>query len=373
MAVACARIIEWIERFAPKSLAEDWDSIGLQVGDPSATVEKVYVALDVDEDVVQASVEQNCQMIVSHHPLIFKPISSLRWDLPQGRLLRSIIDQRLNIYAAHTNLDTAPGGVNDVFAAKLGLQDVQPLYEDKREELVKIAVFVPAEQEGAVRQAMGYAGAGHIGNYAHCTFRTPGQGTFLPLEGTNPYIGKVGKLEEVPEVRLETIVPKKGLNRVLKAMLKAHPYEEVAYDLYPLLNQGPVNGLGRIGRLPEAVTIEELANRIKKSLGIDHLRWVGRDKHKRVQKIALCGGSGASAISKAHFKGAQAYLTGDIKYHEAQSALSLGLDIFDAGHFATEQPVVAELALRLQETAKGEKADVTFLFHRENQDPIAYL
>ncbi|MZP28874.1 Nif3-like dinuclear metal center hexameric protein [Heliobacterium undosum] len=373
MAIACARIIEWIERLAPKGLAEDWDNVGLQLGDPSRPVERIYVALDVDEKVVQAAAEQGCQMILSHHPLLFKPIRTLRWDQPQGRLLKAIIDHDLQVYAAHTNLDSARGGVNDILAQRLGLEAAEPLFDDKQEELVKIVVFVPVEHEAAVRQAMGEAGAGHIGNYSHCSFRSAGRGTFLPLEGTNPFIGAKGVLEEVEELRLETIVPKKALNRVIKAMLKAHPYEEVAYDLYPLLNTGEKTGLGRIGRLRQPVTIEALADRIKQSLAITRVRWTGADKGRLIEKIAVCGGSGASVIARAHFKGAQVLVTGDMKYHEAQSAQSLGLDVLDAGHFATERPVLEVLAAYIKETASREKAAIQVIVHGESQDPFADL
>ncbi|MBM7865530.1 Nif3-like dinuclear metal center hexameric protein [Heliobacterium gestii] len=373
MAVACARVIEWIEGLAPKRLAEDWDNVGLQVGDPAHPVEKIYVALDVDERVVQSAAEQGCQMIVSHHPLFFKPMKTIRYDQPQGRLIRAIVKANLQVYSAHTNLDSARGGVNDILAQRLGLEAIEPLFDDKQEELVKIVVFVPANHEAVVRRAMGDAGAGHIGNYSHCAFGSAGRGTFLPLAGTTPFIGVQGVLEEVEEVRLETIVSQKGLNRVLKAMLKAHPYEEAAYDLYPLLNRGDKTGLGRVGRLPAPEPLEAVAERIKTKLHVARVRWTGADKGRMVEKIAVCGGSGASAIARAQFKGAQVLVTGDIKYHEAQTAELLGIDLIDAGHFATERPVLEALAAYLEERAAKEKTTVQVIVHPQSQDPFTDL
>ncbi|MDD2422039.1 MAG: Nif3-like dinuclear metal center hexameric protein [Heliobacteriaceae bacterium] len=373
MAVVCSQIIGWLERLAPKHLAAEWDAIGLQAGDPGALVTGVYLALDVDPGVVEAAVEKGCQLIVTHHPLIFKPLKALRWDLPAGWLLRRLAVAGLQVYAAHTNLDVAGGGVNDALAARLGLTGVVPLGGDQGAELVKIAVFVPADHEAVVRRALGEAGAGHIGNYAHCTFRTSGTGAFLPLDGAEPFIGRVGEVAEVAEVRVETVVTRQDLSRVLKAMLKAHPYEEVAYDLYPLLNRGVAVGLGRIGHLPEPLTVGAWAERVKTVLSVPAVRWVGRDRQRLVRKVAVCGGTGAGLLAKAKFQGADLLITGDLKYHEAQTAQNLGLDVIDPGHFATERPVLAELARYLEDRAAGEKVDLTVWVHGESQDPFTFV
>ncbi|QGG47793.1 Nif3-like dinuclear metal center hexameric protein [Heliorestis convoluta] len=373
MALACGRIIEWIERIAPQALAEHWDQVGLQVGHSATEVKKVYLALDLDEAVLEQALEKECQMIVLHHPFIFKPLHHLRWDTLQGRLIKKVIENNLQIYVAHTNLDIARGGVNDVLAEKLGLENVEPLYENKKEELVKIAYFVPLEDEKKVRQAIGDAGAGHIGQYSHCTFRTEGTGTFLPLQGANPHIGAVGTIEEVKEMRVETIVPQKKLKAVLKALFKAHPYEEVAYDIYPLQNEGEKNGLGRIGLLATPLAIKDFAEEVKQKLNLTSLRWVGLDVERKVKKIALCGGSGGSTIGHARYRGADLLLTGDIKYHEGQEALALGIDLFDAGHFATEKPAMDRLAQYLQDKAKEEKRNLEFFVHEPNQDPLRLL
>ncbi|KAB2954576.1 Nif3-like dinuclear metal center hexameric protein [Heliorestis acidaminivorans] len=373
MALACGRIIEWIENIAPTRLAEHWDQIGLQIGYGGTEVRNVYLALDLDEQVIDEALAKDCQMIILHHPLIFKPLANLRWDNQQGRMIKRIVENDLQIYVAHTNLDIAQGGVNDVLATKVGLEKIEPLYEDKKDELVKIVVFVPLEDEEKVRQAMGDAGAGHIGQYSHCTFRTEGTGTFLPLDGANPHIGKVGSPEEVQEARLETIVSQRKLKRVLKALFKAHPYEEVAYDLYPLLNESKANGLGRIGYLAEPLSVQDFAEQVKKNLNITSLRWVGKDKNRKIQKVAVCGGSGGSTIGHARYKGADLLITGDLKYHDGQEALSLGMDLFDAGHFATENPAMAQLAEELREKAKTEKRKIQFFVHQKNQDPMCLL
>ncbi|MCW2278661.1 Nif3-like dinuclear metal center hexameric protein [Heliophilum fasciatum] len=372
MAVACAQIIQWIEQLAPKRLAEDWDAIGLQVGSPAAAIDGVYVALDLDQQVIDGALAAGCQLIVTHHPFLFKPLKALRWDQPQGALIRTLVAEQLQVYAAHTNLDSATGGVNDVLAETLGLQEVRPLADDRAEELMKIVVFVPLAQEAMVRKAMGDAGAGQLGDYSHCTFRTEGLGSFLPLPGAQPFIGQTGVMEEVQECRVEAIVRKSQLSRVLKAMLKAHPYEEVAYDVYGLVNRGPAQGLGRYGWLAQSMTVEDLVDLVKSRLSIPALRWIGRDRQRIVRKIALCGGSGMSLLRPASMQGADLLLTGDVKYHEAQMALELGIDVLDAGHYATEQPVIAALCTYLTRCAGEAKVPLTVVPHRQNQDPFTF-
>lgn len=350
MSVKCQAICETIELLAPHYLAEEWDNSGLQVGDCRADVKRVLIALDVTPDIMQQAIEQDVQMIIVHHPLIFRPIKSLRTDTALGGMIKAAIKKDIAIYAAHTNLDSAREGVNHLLAVKLGLQQAEILCTTYREQLVKIVVFVPAGSEDAVRMAMAEAGAGWIGNYSHCSFQTKGIGTFMPREGTDPYIGSQGVLEKVRECRVETIVREKQVKRVLAAMLKAHPYEEVAYDLYPLANSGEKLGLGRIGKLPEQLTVAGLAEKVKLILGCALVKMAG-SKEKKASNVAVCGGSGASLIDKAIAAGADVLVTGDIKYHEAQDAAAQGLAIIDAGHFATEQIIVPVLANYLNKCA----------------------
>ncbi|MQL53145.1 Nif3-like dinuclear metal center hexameric protein, partial [Desulfofundulus thermobenzoicus] len=247
MTVTGKGICELLEGLAPLELAEPWDNPGWQLGDPGVPVERVLLSLDVDEGVCREAIEMSARLIITHHPLFFKEIKEIRLDSPRGALVAGLIKAGIGVYAAHTNLDSARWGVNDALARRLNLRDIQVL-RPVREKYLKLVVFVPLDHVDGVREALGKAGAGWIGNYSDCTFGVQGTGTFRPREGTNPYIGTRGQLEKVPEVRLETILPKRLEKQVIEAMLRAHPYEEVAYDLYPLANSFPTGrGLGRVG------------------------------------------------------------------------------------------------------------------------------
>ncbi|GAB4261821.1 Nif3-like dinuclear metal center hexameric protein [Thermincola ferriacetica] len=370
MSVKCQTVINYIEQFAPKHLAEEWDNVGVQVGTTTREVSKVLVTLDVTADVVNEALSMGAEMIVSHHPLIFKPLKNLRFDTSFGALIEKIVLNGLVVYSAHTNLDSAVEGVNAVLAEKLGLQNIEILSPDKEEELVKLVVFIPAGHEDAVREAITKAGAGWIGNYSDCTFQVDGIGTFKPLAGSDPFIGAVGQLEKVEEKRLETILPKQNLNRVLKAMLKAHPYEEVAYDVYPLFNRGKVFGLGRMGVLNEETTLGRFADRVKKTLNVQTVKVVG-DLAKTVKKVAVCGGSGASLLHKAFFAGADVLVTGDVKHHEALEAKEMDLHLIDAGHNGTEIVILDQLAAFLKERLV--KDGVEIYVSQVNTDPFMFL
>ena len=367
MSVKCQVIMDAMEQIAPRYLAESWDNVGLLVGSPAQTVHKVLVCLDVTETVVQKAIEDGVDMIIAHHPLIFKPLKNLRTDLPQGRLLAKIIQHNLIVFAAHTNLDIADGGVNDVLADLLGLEEVAALSTTYQENLIKLVVYVPTTHAELVQAAIGKAGAGHIGNYSHCSFKVEGKGSFLPLDGTNPFIGQAGKLETVDEVRIETILPEKLVRRVVKAMLAVHPYEEVAYDLYPLKNIGKTQGLGRIGKLKKSMIIEDFARQVKQVLPTAQVRLV-KSGEKLVKKVALCSGSGAEFIIKAAYAGADVLVTGDVKYHEAQKAQECGIHVIDAGHFGTEMPVAKKLAEKLTTANEKEKWQMKIIVDEVSKD-----
>ena len=365
--VKCQVVMEALDAMAPRCLAESWDNVGLMAGSPAQEVHKLLVCLDVSEKLVKRAVQDGCDMIVSHHPLFFKPLKNLRTDLPQGRLLQLLMENKIAVFSAHTNLDIASGGVNDVLAELLGLENIQPFAVTGKEEMVKLVVFTPQAQAGLIQEAIGNAGAGHIGRYSHCSFQTAGQGSFLPLAGAQPFIGQPGHLETVMEVRLETILPVRLQNKVIKAMLKVHPYEEVAYDLYPLENAGAVMSLGRIGQLPETVAVEDFAQKVKQVLPGDTVRLVCGGR-RMVRKIALCSGSGAEFIAKAAYMGADVYVTGDVKYHDAQKAEQLGIHVIDAGHFGTEMPIVRILAEKLAACAAQGQWDITVEADAVSQD-----
>lgn len=372
MSIKCQTVINLIERFAPKSLAEEWDNIGLQVGSPLEDISGVMVALDISDSVIEEAKAKGANLIVSHHPLIFKPLKNIRADLPAGKLITKVIRNSINIYCTHTNLDSALNGVNQTLAELIGLENIQVLNPDKYEKLYKFVVFVPESHAEKVREAITNSGAGWIGNYSECSFMTQGTGTFKALEGCNPYIGKIGKTEFVKEVRIETIVKENQIEKVTKAMFKAHPYEEVAYDVYPLANNINKLGLGRIGTLPETMTLEKFMSKVKEVLGVNYLRYTG-ESESLVSKVAVCGGSGASMIHKSVSAGADVLLTGDVKYHEGQDADALGIKIVDAGHFFTERPVVSKIASLLENALKEAGYSVPVYVSVENKDCFSYF
>lgn len=372
MSVKCQVVMNTLDVIAPRYLAESWDNVGLMVGSPAREIEKILVCLDASELVIERAVAEKVDLIVAHHPLIFKPMKNLRTDLPLGRMLAKLIQHDIAVFAAHTNLDIADGGVNDVLTERLSLEDVSPLTITYEPPLVKLAVFVPINHAEEVRLAIGKAGAGSIGGYSHCSFQSRGKGYFLPEAGAQPFIGKVGTLESVDEVRLETILPEKLVGKVIRAMLKAHPYEETAYDLYPLKNTGKVAGLGRIGRLRVPMELDAFAMQVKQALGGNHVRIV-KGSGRLIRKAALCSGSGAEFITKAAYAGADVLVTGDVKYHDAQKAVECGIHVIDAGHFGTEMPIAGALAEHLREVNVKEKWNVEIIADEWSKDLFSVI
>ena len=350
-------IAQAIESQAPLQLQESWDNCGLQVGSMSSTVQRVLTALDVTPEVVAEAIEQQVDAIVTHHPMIFKGIKSINTDTMQGKMIKDLLCHRINVYSAHTNLDVTAGGLNDEVAIRLGLQDIQGLEETGRDVAYKVAVYVPITHSEQVRQAMGNAGAGHIGAYSHCSFSVAGEGRFLPLEGTNPFIGQVGAIETVPEERVETVVPKKLLGQVLAAMKEAHPYEEIAYDIVALENAYDAHCIGRIGNLPQSLSIEEFKEVLQSAFPHSTLRWGGAKKSS-IQRVGLCTGSGAEFIKIAAKQKADVYITGDVKYHDMQLAKELGITVVDAGHYGTEYMSQSLLKQMIEKSFTADEVEV---------------
>ncbi|MGM0471605.1 MAG: Nif3-like dinuclear metal center hexameric protein [Bacillota bacterium] len=352
MSLSNQQVINLMEELAPKKLAAEWDNVGLQIGSYSQRISKVLVTLDVTSDIIEEAVSKDVDLIISHHPVIFKPLSQVRFDTAEGEIIQQAIQNQISIYVAHTNYDIAPGGLNDILAHRLGLNEVEVLQPTAEDKLQKLVTFIPKENVAEVRKAISTAGAGWIGNYSDCTFSVSGVGTFRPRSGSDPYLGAQGELEEVEEVRLETIVPQSKLRAVIKALEDAHPYEEVAYDLYPVEITGRKFGLGRVGTLTEESPFLEYAQQVKRELMVDQLRVV-KPQTDTIQKVAVCSGSGSDLIESAVYKGADLLVTGDLKYHEAENADQLGIGVIDAGHYGTEiimqEAVVQSLQQKLQE------------------------
>ncbi len=329
----CLKIIKLLEELAPLKYAEDWDNPGLFAGRAEKDIHKIMVALDPSETVISQAVEQNVDMLITHHPMIFKPIKKISTQNFIGRKLVKLIQNDISYYAMHTNFDCAMMALEA--GRRLGLKNIRVLESVYEEKLYKIAVFVPESQADKVRQAMTKEGAGFIGKYSDCTFNTEGFGTFLPREGTDPFIGKKGELSKVHEVKIETIVEESKKESIINAMLKVHPYEEPAYDIYPLASSMQGVGLGCFGYLNQYVSAENLAERVKQAFHIPYVTYTG-DPEDKIACVALCPGSGKSVIDSAISCHADVFITGDIDHHTAYDAKEQGLFLMDAGHFGTE-------------------------------------
>ncbi len=328
------KITRALEDLAPVSLQESYDNSGLQVGEPDMQVNGILISLDVTEEVVEEAIRLGFNLIISHHPVIFGGLKSLTGRTATERIVSRCIREGIAIYSAHTNFDSIPEGVNRAMAERMGLGNLRIL-EARKGLLKKLVVFVPTEQAPAVREAMFEAGAGHIGAYDSCSFNLEGKGTFRGEEGSDPFVGSPGSLHTEAETRIETIVPAHLLNRVVQAMVAAHPYEEVAYDIYPLENSFPGVGMGMLGEFENGMDEEVFLNFIKDRFGLSvirHSELLG----KQVKKVALCGGAGSFLIQRAIGSGADVFVTGDLKYHQFFDAEGR-IVLMDIGHFESEQ------------------------------------
>ncbi|RKL69376.1 Nif3-like dinuclear metal center hexameric protein [Salipaludibacillus neizhouensis] len=364
-------IIQSFEQFSPKSYAVEGDKVGLQVGTLNKPIKKVMIALDVLETVVDEAIDNDVDLIIAHHPVIFKPIKALRTDTGYGRTIEKLIKHNITVYAAHTNLDVAPGGVNDMMADALELTDLRVLVETDTDPLMKLVVFVPEEQADNVRQALGGAGAGYIGNYSHCTFNSLGTGAFKPEEGTDPFIGEKGKMEFVDEVKIETVYHASQQKKVIQAMTKAHPYEEVAYDLYQIASPGKPLGLGRIGYLENELTLDEFAEKVKLAFDVKGLRVVG-EGNRKVKKVAVLGGDGNKYTFQAIRQGADVYVTGDLYYHVAHDAMVEGLAMVDPGH-NVEKIMKEGVRKKVELFLRDKKYDTEVISSNVHTDPFRFL
>ena len=308
-------IIKKIESKYPLNLAYDWDNVGLLVGDFDMNVEKVLVVLEANEKVIDEAIENNIDLIITHHPFIFKKMNKINTMDLKGKLIHKLIKNDIALYSMHTNFDIAYDGLNDYFMKLMGFENSKVLEVTNTETLYKLAVYVPNTHVDKVKNALSDAGAGHIGNYSHCSFSSQGIGSF------------------------------KG---VISSMIKAHPYEEVAYDIYKLENKGNSVGLGRISKLQDSITLKELCNSIKEKLNMEHIRVVG-NLNDKINKVAVVTGSGADMFKKAKRSGADVLITGDMKYHDAQDALDIGMNVIDCGHFDTEDIFKDAISIYLED------------------------
>ncbi len=341
MAIHVRDVVKKMEAWAPSSLAYAWDNVGLQIGDLDAPVDRILVCLTITEEVVGIALREKISLIVAHHPIIFRPLHSLCANKPQERLCMELVRGGVACYVAHTNLDLVPGGVSYALADMLGITQVQPLFLVEHAVQYKFVSFVPETHLAAVRQAVSEAGAGIIGEYTQCSFSTPGTGTFLPGASATPFLGNKEMLNEEPERRFETIVPKGCLGAVIGALCEAHPYEEPAYDVFPLIEPDNNIGLGVRGVLQTPVTMQNLAE-LTCSLLEEHTVRVYGDADMMVRSVAVLGGSGGGEIPRLP-SDIDLYITGDVKYHDALEALQRSIGVIDAGHRGTEIPVLEKI------------------------------
>jgi dinuclear metal center YbgI/SA1388 family protein len=343
-------VIRAMDVVAPPWMAVAGDPIGLHAGHPDMPVRKVLTALDATLDVVREAKRRRAQMIVAHHPRFYKGLKHLEEASPLGRLAAEIARARIAVFSAHTNLDIAPGGVNDALADLAGLADRQPITRDIEDPLLKLAVFVPEKRQDKVRAAVCGAGAGWIGAYDNCSFRVRGTGTFRGAKGTNPFLGKPGRLEEADEWRLETILPASLRAAVEAALRKAHPYEEPAYEFYPL-RDAIRHGCGRVGRLKRPVTLRALAARMKRACRSRGTLILG-NPGRRLRRLAVWSGGGCPAEAVIR-SGAEAVVLGEISLHDAEFLVQEGVGCVALGHAPCEAVILPRLAARLRRLLPG--------------------
>lgn len=327
-------VIQLIEDLAPLSYQESYDNSGLIVGNYKDDVTGVLICLDSTEEVVDEAIANNCNLIIAHHPILFSGLKKLNGNNYIERTILKAIKNNIAIYAAHTNLDNANGGVNYKIAEKIGLTNCKPLVS-KKGLLNKLVVFCPVNYANEVRNAMFENGAGAIGDYKECSFNSNGEGTFKPLTGAKPFVGNKNESHIESEIKIEVIVESHLLSRVLSAMFTSHPYEEVAYDLLKLENRLETVGSGLIGELDEEIDEITFLKNVKVDLKTDCIRHTNL-LNKKIKKVALCGGSGSFLLPDAIRAGADIFITGDFKYHQFFDAENK-IIIADIGHYESEQ------------------------------------
>ncbi|MCL6620728.1 MAG: Nif3-like dinuclear metal center hexameric protein [Syntrophobacterales bacterium] len=352
----------------PFAWAAPGDRVGLQVGSPQQEVARLLVALEASEAVVAEARELGADLLLTHHPLLYAPVTEIREDRPAGRLLAQILRAGLAVVACHTNLDVAPGGLNDYLAARLGLTQAAPLSLQGRDPWLKLVVFVPLGYEDRIRAALFDDRVGVIGRYSHCSFAARGQGTYLPEEGARPWRGQVARLERAEEVRLEVILPQSRAAAAVARMIAAHPYEEVAYDLYPLDNPAPPLGYGRVGDLAAPCPWAGFRDRLPEIFPVRGVRLWG-EPPPEVTRVAVCGGSGGELIAAARDQGAQVFITGEVRHHQAVPGDYRHFVVLEVGHFASEVVFMPAWADDLQRRLTAQGAAVEVLVSRREEPP----
>ncbi|MCX6256622.1 MAG: Nif3-like dinuclear metal center hexameric protein [Bacteroidia bacterium] len=361
-----SEIISVIEEFAPLSFQESYDNSGLIIGNVNDEIKGALLSIDITEEIIDEAIRKNCNLVISHHPLIFHGIKKLTGDDYTGRSVIKAVKSNIAVYAAHTNIDSVIGGVSHSMCEKLGMINCRIL-SAKKGELIKLVTFVPISHADEVRNAIFAAGAGNIGNYSSCSFNSEGTGSFKASELANPFTGNIDELHFEKEIRLETIIPVHLVEKVLKALIDSHPYEEVAYDVYPLTNQYDLVGLGMIGEFNEEMTetdfLAQLKNVFKTGI-VRHTKLL----NKKIKKVAVCGGSGVFLLKKAIQSGVDVFVTADVKYHEFFDADGRIL-LADIGHYESEQYIKEVIYALLVKNLPN----FAVCFSELNSNPVNYF
>jgi dinuclear metal center YbgI/SA1388 family protein len=362
-------IIKYLEAWAPKGIAWEKDNVGLQIGNPDDKIKNIILSLDLKEEVIDSAIKENCNLIITHHPLLFYPLKNLDFSKDiNARMIERMIKNNITLYSAHTNLDFTKHGVSYQLAKKLNLKNIKFL-KNLNENQLKLSVFVPLTHVDKVAESIYQAGGGMIGEYSNCSFRTTGTGTFKGSDQSNPSIGKKSVVESIEEVKLEVLVDRWKLNQVISSMKNAHPYDEVAYDIFPLQNDNVNYGIGALGELEVSIDIKEFLNFISSKLRISTLRYT-RGNKKKIKSVAVCGGSGGELLNGAIKQNADAFVTADLKYHTFQDAEGKIL-LVDAGHYETEAPILDEIKNRL-ESFLNENKKIKVLKFEGSTNPIVF-
>ena len=368
--MTCNNVVKYIEEWVPKEIAWKNDNVGLQVGSLNRELKNIMLCLELTEGVIKDSIKQKCNFIFSHHPLLFNPLKNI--DTQNDKisiLVEKLIKNNITLYSAHTNLDFTKDGVSFQLAKKLKLNNIDFLVNLNSNQY-KVVVFIPGESVEKLSDKIFEAGGGKIGEYENCSFRTKGEGTFKGGRETHPYIGRKGKQEKTEEVRLEFIVNKWKLNSVISAINNYHPYDEPAFDVYQLENQNVNYGAGAYGNLIKALSQKDFLAVVKSKLNLKNFRYVNGNK-KAVKKVAVCGGSCSDLINTAISKGADVFITADIKYHAFHDAANKIL-LIDAGHYETEIYALSEVQKRLNKFLLSNKKIKVFKYKGSTNPVIFY-
>ena len=355
-----------LENLAPTAFQESYDNAGLILGSPEKEISGVMTCLDLSMQVISEAVSQNCNLIIAHHPFIFSPLKKINPDSRIGQLIWRLIQSDIAVIAVHTNFDNVKGGINKHLADRLNLQNTRFL-EPQKGLLRKLVTFCPVDYSDALRKAICDAGAGCIGNYDQCTFNAEGFGTFRANEKAKPFVGKTNQLHKETEVRIETIFPAFKQNDVLSALMKTHPYEEVAYDIYPLENTGDLAGSGIVGDFKAKMEKPRFFEFLRERLKCANLRYCDF-KNTTISRVAICSGSGSFLINRAIASGAHAFITADLKYHDFQENDGRIL-LVDAGHFETEIGVKDLIRIALLEKFPN----FAVFASKKETNPIKYI